>query len=239
MQLPLRRIWFSACEPNGPERSVEQGRLPTWNGFGVSLGSSWYLTEVRWCAFGVVDRLVEVDESGLDGDAAIGLRAKKSDGIMFAWILVLASWVALLLLILHDATKDDSDGSAILIAAKSLGAFIEVTLKARKLRKVRSGTISKTPGIPPPKKKRWHKDSRVSITIPELELAIAEAVQKAAPDCEAFVGVIVRRTTPASRFDVNWRLQGIKFGNADRKIASEALTNIIERMQQEIKLTEH
>ena len=156
---------------------------------------------------------------------------------------MLASWVALLLLILHDATKDDSDGSAILIAAKSLGAFIEVMLKARKLRKVRSGTISKTnvrtPGIPPPKKKRWHKDSRVSITIPELEFAIAQAVQKAAPDCEAFVGVIVRRTKPASRFDVNWRLQGIKFGNADRKIASEALTTIIERMQQEIKLTEH
>ena len=156
---------------------------------------------------------------------------------------MLLPWVALLLLILHDATKDDSDGSAISIAARRLGAFIDwVVLKSRKLRNSGSYGISQTsvlaPAVPPPKKKRWHKDSRVSITIPELEFAIAEAVQKAAPDCEAFVGVIVRRTKPASRSDVNWRLQGIKFGNADRKIANEALTAIIERMQQEIKLSE-
>lgn len=163
---------------------------------------------------------------------------------MFAWILVLAPWVALLLLILHDATKEDSDGSALLIAAKTLEAFVNwIVLKVRKLRKGRSHGISQTSvqasDVPPLKKTRWRKDSRISITIPELELAIAEAVQKAAPDCEAFVGVIVRRTKPASRSDVNWRLQGIKFGNADRKIASEALTTIIERMQREIRLSEH
>ena len=162
---------------------------------------------------------------------------------MFAWILVLAPWVALLLLILHDATKDDSDGSAISVAAQNLGAFIGWVVQARKLRKARSyrnlQTSVQASAVPPPKKKQWSKDSRASITIPELELAIAEAVQKVAPDCEAFVGVIVRRTTPASRSDVNWRLQGIKFGNADRKIAGEALTTIIERMQREFRLAEH
>ena len=47
-------------------------------------------------------------------------------------MLVLIPWVALLLLILHDATKDDSDGSALLIAAKKLGAFTDwVMLKTR------------------------------------------------------------------------------------------------------------
>jgi hypothetical protein len=160
---------------------------------------------------------------------------------MFAWILVLAPWVALLSLILHDATKDDSDGSAISIAAKSLGAFIDwAMLKARQ---ARSYTISQkgvqAPAGSPPKKERWRKDGPVSIAIPELELAIAEAVQKTSPDCEAFVGVIVRRTAPASRPAANWELQGIKFGNSDRKIASEALTSIIERMQQKFRLSEH
>jgi hypothetical protein len=160
---------------------------------------------------------------------------------MFAWILVLIPWVALLLLILHDATKDDSDGSALLIAAKKLGAFIDwVVLRAQTSGRARNYRISQTSGHAPAiKRHRWHKDARISVTIPELELAIAEAVQNAAPDCEAFVGVIVRRTKPASRSEVNWRLQGIKFGNADRKIASEALTTIIERMQREIKISEH
>jgi hypothetical protein len=163
---------------------------------------------------------------------------------MFAWILLSAPWVALLSLILHDATKDDSNGSAISIAAKRLGAFINwAALKARKLRKARSDMISPTgaqvPVVPPPKKKLWRRDGRASITISELELMIAEAVQKAASACEPFVGVIVQRTTPASRSDVNWKLQGIKFGNADREIASEALKIIIERMQREFRLTEN
>ena len=163
---------------------------------------------------------------------------------MLTWILVLAPWVALLSLILHDATKDDRDGSAISIASRDLGAFIDrAMLKARMLRSARSHAISRTdpqsPAVPPPKKKRWRKDGRVSITIPELELTIVQAVQKTAPDCEGFVGVIVQRTKPASRSDVNWEIQGIKFGNADRKIASEALTTITERLQREFLLIEN
>jgi len=39
------------------------------------------------------------------------------------WILILLSWAALFLLILHDATKDDCNGSAVSIAAKKLGAL--------------------------------------------------------------------------------------------------------------------
>jgi hypothetical protein len=86
-----------------------------------------------------------------------------------------------------------------------------------------------------PKKKWWSRDRRVSKTAEELESTITEAV-KAAPGCEAFVGVIVQRTTPKSRLDANWELRGIKFGRADRRIAKEVLTPIVERMQREFRL---
>ena len=86
-----------------------------------------------------------------------------------------------------------------------------------------------------PKKKWWSRDRRVSKTAEELESTITEAV-KAAPGCEAFVGVIVQRTTPKSRMDANWELRGIKFGRVDRRIAKEVLTPIVERMQREFRL---
>jgi len=53
---------------------------------------------------------------------------------MFAWILISLCWVALFLLILHDVTKDDCNGSAVSIAAKKLGALAGWAMtKARKL----------------------------------------------------------------------------------------------------------
>ena len=84
---------------------------------------------------------------------------------------------------------------------------------------------------------RVSEDGRVSKTAEELELMITGAV-KAAPGCEAFVGVVVQRITPKSRLDANWELRGTKFGQADRKIAREAWTPIAERMQQEFRLAE-
>ena len=85
---------------------------------------------------------------------------------------------------------------------------------------------------------RWRsKDDRVSKTTEELELTITEAV-KAMPGCEAFVGVIIRHKTPMSRLDANWEIRGIRFGGMDRKMAREALTPIVQRMQQEFRLTE-
>ena len=86
-----------------------------------------------------------------------------------------------------------------------------------------------------PKKKWWSRDRRVSKTAEELESTITEAV-KAAPGCEAFVGVIIQRITPKARLDVNWELRGTRFGQADRKIAREALTPIVEQMQREFRL---
>jgi hypothetical protein len=191
---------------------------------------------------------------------------------MLAWMLILSSWVALLSLILHDATKDDSDGSAIALAARKIKAFaFWAKLKARRLRGTLSyrtspRSVSKHPakvvtalngisspsteikqGGPsvnkrartlPPKKNWWRKDSRVPMTTPELELAISEAMKKAAPGCEDFGGVIVQRKTPKSHIDPNWAIRGAKFGKADRKVAHEALATIVERMQREFLLSE-
>ena len=96
--------------------------------------------------------------------------------------------------------------------------------------------IEQTTASAPPKR-WWSRDGRVSKTTEELELTITEAV-KAAPGCEAFVGVIVQRTTPRSRLGATWELRGIKFGRADRKVAREALTPIVERMQREFRVTD-
>jgi hypothetical protein len=169
--------------------------------------------------------------------------------MMFGWILILSPLVVLLSLILHDATKDDSQGSAISIAAKTFKLFIFGAIPALKVApavEVLSSSSKpggpsgiKEPPAPPPKKKWWwRKELRVSITIPELELAILEAVKKAAPSCEEFVGVIVRHETPKSRLDPNWAIRGVKFGNADRKMANDALATVVERMQREFLLSD-
>ena len=162
--------------------------------------------------------------------------ARRSDGTMFAWILILSFFVALFLVILHDATKDDSDGSAIMIAAKKIKVFaFWATLKARKL--LASG-VNMQAHAPPPKKKWWSKDHRVSMTPAELESAISEAVKKTAPGCKDFVAVIVQHRTPKSHLDPNWAIRGVRYGRADKPVADEALATVIERMQREFLLTE-
>jgi hypothetical protein len=88
---------------------------------------------------------------------------------------------------------------------------------------------------PPTPKKNWR--DRVPIAAEELELAIADAVKKAAPGCEAFVGVIVQQTTPRTRFEPNWAVRGVKFGKAGRETVTEALATIVERMQREFRLS--
>jgi hypothetical protein len=192
---------------------------------------------------------------------------------MLAWILILGFWIALLFLVLHDATKDDSAGSALAIVAKrSIAVFDWAASKARRLGQafattalhssgkkaageteptienipsepVRQAAPPAMPTVaseqpPAPKKKWWRKDGRASITVPELELAITEAVRRAGPGCEAFVGVVVRPTIPRSALDVNWELHGVKFGKADRRAVNEALPPVIERMRKEFRLSE-
>ena len=210
---------------------------------------------------------------------------------MFAWILIFLSWVALFLLILHDVTKDDCNGSAVSIAAKKLGAparwaVTEAASYTLSQASISQANISQTSEAPPlapvedaakfdnarfentksdntksenkkpendwpehskpenapPRKRWWHGrriDERVSMTSPEIELAIAEAVKKTAPGCEDFIGVVIRQTTPKSRLDVNWELRGIRFGKADREMVNEAVASVVERMQREFRLTEN
>ena len=86
--------------------------------------------------------------------------------------------------------------------------------------------------------KRWRKDRRAAITPAELELAIAEAVRKTAPECQDFIGVIVHHKAPKIRLDPNWAVRGVRFGKADRKMVDEALATVVEQLQQEFRLTE-
>jgi hypothetical protein len=79
---------------------------------------------------------------------------------------------------------------------------------------------------------------RSPITSTNLQSAITEAVKKSVPGCEAFVGVIVQRTTPKSQFDSNWALRGVRFGRADRDRANEAVRTIVKRMQREFHISD-
>ena len=79
-------------------------------------------------------------------------------------------------------------------------------------------------------------DGRSSVSRNRLQSAITEAVKKADPDCEAFVGVIVQRETPETSLDANWGIRGVRFGKADRDKCSLALTTIVERMQRDFSL---
>jgi hypothetical protein len=175
---------------------------------------------------------------------------------MFVWILILGSWVALLLLILHDATKDDRDGSAMSNAAGNLKALaygaiqkgpsdpekvattVEAVSSSSDSIQQSGATANGQASAPLPKKKWWRKESRTAMTAPELELAIADAVKTAGPGCEDFIGVIVERTTPKSHLDPNWDVRGVKFGKADRRTADEALASVVERLRREFVLSD-
>jgi len=171
---------------------------------------------------------------------------------MIAWVLILVLWIAFFSLILHDVTKDDPNGSAVSSAATALAAFLAHAVKILRAAFRNSTSIRQSSSNPiqqdttrraieqAPARKRvlWRKDDRVSITAAELESAIKEAV-KAAPGCEDFIGVFVRPKTPKSRPDPNWEVRGVRFGNADRKIANETLATVVARFQQEFRLTEH
>jgi len=153
---------------------------------------------------------------------------------MILWILIFSPWVALVLLVLHDATQGQRRGK---IAAHSASPSSEPPRQD-------TPPPSEQPLVAPPRKKLpWRRGTgdagRVSATFSELESAITEAVRKTAPQCEAFVGVAVQQTTPKSRLDVNWRLRGVKFGTADKKLANEALTTIVEDMQRRFYLAGH
>ena len=210
---------------------------------------------------------------------------------MLVWILIAACWTGLLLLILHDATKDADGVSPVSVASRS--ALISTAKGWRRLRKFRpihklrlayatAAKASPSPKAAPSfeaaaapeaaassseaapsskvipseapaqaspatiplqatevsKKAWWRKDRRVQITPAELELTIAEAVRKNAPECGSFVGVIVHHKKPKQHRDPNWGVRGVRFGKADRRIVNETLTRIVEQLQKEFRLVD-
>jgi hypothetical protein len=68
-----------------------------------------------------------------------------------------------------------------------------------------------------------------------MEAAITEAVKRASPCQETFVGVLVERTATKVRLEPNWTVNGIKFGRTDRQEAKRAATAVVEHMQREIQ----
>ena len=164
-------------------------------------------------------------------------------GAMLVWILIAACWAGLLLLILHDATKDADGGSAVSVAsrhalftaAKGWKRLRKLWKRLRKLRPYATSPKASPSEVPaqtslatipsqatePSKKTWWRKDRRAQITPAELELTIAEAIRKNAPGCGDFIGVIVHHKKPRQYRDPNWDVRGVKFGNADRRIVDE------------------
>jgi hypothetical protein len=69
----------------------------------------------------------------------------------------------------------------------------------------------------------------------EIELEISKAV-KAVPGCEEFRGVII--AFARSNSHSNWDVRGIRFGKAERAIASDAIATAVTCLQQKFKLVE-
>jgi hypothetical protein len=174
-------------------------------------------------------------------------------GAMLVWILIVACWAGLLLLILHDATKNADGVSA--ISAASRHALFTAAKGWRRLRKPgpyasspKAGSSEvpaqaslatiQLPAPEPSKKTWWRKDRRTQITPAELELTIAEAIRKNAPGCGNFVGVVVHYKKPRQYRDPNWGVRGVKFGKADRRIVDETLSRIVEQLQKEFRLVD-
>jgi hypothetical protein len=184
---------------------------------------------------------------------------------MLVWIFIAACWVGLLLLILHDVTKDAAGLSPISIASQN--AAFTAARGWRRLRRLMryaaslkaSPTASPEPAaepsppeapadtaiaiVPSPeaepsRKTWWRRDQRAQITPAELELTITETIRKTAPGCGSFVGVIVHHKKPKQYRDPNWVVRGIKFGKADRRVVEETLSRTVKQLQKEFRLTD-
>jgi hypothetical protein len=97
--------------------------------------------------------------------------------------------------------------------------------------------VSQKPSLASFSLKAGREDGRQLIPSSSLELVITQAVRNGVPDCEAFVGVIVERTSPKSQLDANWALRGVKFGRTDREKVSQALAIIIKALQSDYDLS--
>lgn len=82
------------------------------------------------------------------------------------------------------------------------------------------------------------KPVRTPITRAELEQSLADAVRSIAPDCQAFVGVIIERVVPGAPGEVNWVVKGVRYGRADRDRCEAALGMSLREKQLEYVLSD-
>jgi cold shock CspA family protein len=79
---------------------------------------------------------------------------------------------------------------------------------------------------------------RKLITRAALEQSLTDAVRRIAPECQAFVGLIVERVVPETPNGVNWVVKGVRYGKADRDRCQEAIAVSLQEKQQEYILTD-
>ena len=72
---------------------------------------------------------------------------------MLVWIVILFLWIALISLILHDATKGDSNGSAVVLAAGKIGLWIR--RKARRFRRQNAKKTALQPSLKVLEPAKW------------------------------------------------------------------------------------
>ena len=79
---------------------------------------------------------------------------------------------------------------------------------------------------------------RKPITRAALEQSLADAVRSVAPECQAFVGVIIERVIPETSVGANWAVKGVRYGRADRDRCEAALGMSLHEKQREYTLSD-
>ena len=82
------------------------------------------------------------------------------------------------------------------------------------------------------------KPVRKPITRAALEQSLADAVRSVAPECEAFVGVIIEHVVPETSVGANWAIKGVRYGRADRDRCEAALGMSLHEKQLEYTLSD-
>lgn len=72
----------------------------------------------------------------------------------------------------------------------------------------------------------------------DLEQSLADAVRSIAPQCQAFVGVIIERVVPQTPDGANWAVKGVRYGRADRDQCEAALGMSLREKQLEYVLSD-
>jgi cold shock protein len=90
--------------------------------------------------------------------------------------------------------------------------------------------IKNTPD-PSIKKRTW-------ISRDALKAALVESVRGSDPQCEGLIEIIIERVVPASRDVANWAVKGVKYGKAERKLCSAAISKFVQESQGEFEVSD-